>query len=212
MFCTFTCICFAHKQFSKNPPLPQLPGDFSKSLNTIGAISEESPEHKHSDQEDPFEAEFRGRSRSAALTQEPKELGLMEGISGSSRVEHKNHSLKCPVPTGNESTTSLLTLDKCSNIMDDDTFDFDESYEVLLLDEEDGDPILFGDSVMIEGSCSTNPATENGCGPHEDGVRETSASVKFPVSSSALLQSFYFRLEHVVLNIPDFPPAQTFVK
>ena len=190
----------------------QHPGAFTKSLTTIGPIPEESPEHKHFTQEDPFEiGEFRGRSRSAAVTQEPKEL---KGINGNNSA--KSQSLKRPVPHGenDESCVSLFSLDKCSNVMDDD-FDSDDSYDMLM---DEGDSIFFGDSVMMDESCTTTTSrvpTEDGCGSNDDDAIMTSSSspsVKFPISSSAQLQALYARLEHLILNAPDFPPAQTFVK
>ena len=185
-------------------------------------IPEESPEHRHlsNGQEDPFEvAEPRGRSRSAAVTQEPKELRASLSVSGNSA---KSQSLKRSVapPPGDESCVSLFSLDKCSNIMDDD-FDSDDSYDMLM---DEGDSIFFGESVLMDESCTTTastrvPAEEDGCGSNDDVMATTSSSsstssssVKFPISSSVQLQAFFARLEHLILNTPDFPPAQTFVK
>jgi hypothetical protein len=191
----------------------------------VDPIPEESPEHRCfiNGQEDPFEVgEFRGRSRSAAVTQEPKELIRASlSISGNSA---KSQSLKRsaaapPPPPGNESCISLFSLDKCSNVMDDD-FDSDDSYDMLL---DEGDSIFFGESVMMDESCTTTASTrvhteEDGCGSNDDVMATSSSassssfSVKFPISSSAQLQAFFARLEHLILNAPDFPPAQTFVK
>ena len=182
-------------------------GDFTKSLTTV---EEESPVHKSTVQEDPFETgDFRGRSRSAAVTKEPKELlGITNG--------EKGLSLNQKLPA-EDSSASLISLDKCSNLMDDD-FDLvdDESYEMLFGDEDEGDgSIYFGESMMMaNGSCSTNPstsATDDGfSSPKETGLAKP--SVQFPISNSAQLQAFHARLEHLILNVPDFPPAQTFVE
>ena len=131
----------------------------------------------------------------------------------------KSHSLTRPAPTGDESCVSLFSLDKCSNIMDDD-FESDDSYEILM---DEADSLYFGDSVMMDESCVTTAsrvATDDGCGSNGDAMMtsssmpfsSTSSSVKFPVSSHAQLQAFYTRLEHCILNAQDFPPAQTFVK
>ena len=176
-------------------------------------MEEESPEHRSTKctvQEDLFETgDFRGRSRSAAVTQEPKELlGIPNGGKGL--------SLNPNLPA-DESGVSLFSLDKCSNLMDDD-FDLvdDESYEMLFGDEDEGDgSIYFGESVMMaNGSCSTNPSTsaaDDVCsGPKESDLAKP--SVQFPISSSAQLQAFHARLEHLILNVPDFPPAQIFVE
>ena len=141
------------------------------------------------------------------MTQEPKEL---KGINGSNIA--KSQSLKRPVPTDGESCVSLFSLDKCSNVMDDD-FDSDDSYEILM---DEADSIYFGESVMLDESCATTAsrvATDDGCGSNGDVMAtSSSSSVKFPVSSNAQLQAFFARLEHLILNVPDFPPAQTFVK
>ena len=89
------------------------------------------------------------------------------------------------------------------------------SYEVLDafdMEEEEGDrSIYFGESEMV---CSSNQAAgANGSGGSGvDGEERTTTSVKFPGSNSAQLQVFYSRLEHLVLNVPDFPPARTFVE
>ena len=196
-------------QALKNPRLlqQQHPGAFTKSLTSIGPIPEESPEHKNFTQEDPFEVgEFRGRSRSAAVTQEPKELG---GLNDSNSA--KSQSLKRPVPQGDESCISLISLDKCSTVMDDD-YDSDDSYDMLM---DEGDSIFFDDSMMMDESCTTTASrvpTEDGCGSNDDVIVTSSSSVKFPISSSAQLQAFFARLEHLILNAPEFPPAQTFVK
>lgn len=167
--------------------------------------------HKSTVQEDPFETgDFRGRSRSAAVTKEPKELlGITNGGKGLSL----NQNL-----AAEDSSASLFSLDKCSNLVDDDFYlvDDDESYEILFGDEDEGDgSIYFGESVMMaNGSCSTNPstsATDDGCSStKESGLAKP--LVQFPISSSAQLQAFHTRLEHLVLNVPDFPPAQTFVE
>ena len=210
-------------QASKSPRhhQQQQPGGiFTKSLSSVAPIPEESPEHKClNGQEDPFEVgEFRGRSRSAAVTQEPKELRASFNISNGA----KSQSLKRSVPPpGDESCVSLFSLDKCSNVMDDD-FDSDDSYDMLM---DEADSIYFGESMMMDESCTTTVSRahteEDGCGSNDDVMAtsspsstssSTSTSVKFPISSSAQLQLFFARLEHLILNVPDFPPAQTFVK
>ena len=195
-------------QLSRNLRSHQPWGDFTKSLTTV---EEESVEHRSTLQEDPFKTgDFRGRSRSAAVTKEPKELlGITNG--GKGLLLNQN------LATEDSSSASLFSLDKCSNLMDDD-FDLvdDESYEILFGDEDEGDSsIYFGESVMMaNGSCSTNQstsATNDGCScPKEPDLAKL--LVQFPISSSAQLQAFHSRLEHLILNVPDFPPARTFVE
>lgn len=150
------------------------------------------------------------------MTQEPKELRSSLSVSNST----KSQSLKRPVPPpGDESYVSLFSLDKCSNVMDDD-FDSDDSYDMLM---DEGDSIYFGESVVMGESCTTTASTrvltDDGCDSNDDVITTSSPSspssstlVKFPISSSTQLQAFYARLEHLILNCPDFPPAQTFVK
>lgn len=196
------------QQLSRNLRSFRPPGEFTKSLSTVEAIPEESPEHRSTYQEDPFETGgFRGRSRSAAVTQEPKELLNVPN-------SNKSHSLNRNV-CGEDSCVSLFTLDKCSNLMEDD-FDMDEdSYDILFGDEDFGDgSIYFGESeAMTDGSCSTNPVTEvNDSAPTEESNTVAGPLVQFPLSNSAQLQAFHARLEHLILNVPDFPPAQTFVE
>lgn len=143
------------------------------------------------------------------MTQEPKELRESLNINNST----KSQSLKRSVPPGDESYVSLFSLDKCSNVMDDD-FDSDDSYDMLI---DEADSIYFGESVMMDESCTTTASrvpTEDGCGSNDDAMTtsSSSSSVKFPISSNAQLQAFFARLEHLILNVPDFPPAQIFVK
>ena len=104
----------------------------------------------------------------------------------------------------------------------DDDFESDDSYDMLM---DEGDSIFFGESVLMDESCATTastrvPTEEDGCGSNDDvmatsssaSASSSSSSVKFPISSSVQLQAFFARLEHLILNAPDFPPAQTFVK
>lgn len=202
-----------------------MPGDLSKSLNTVETIPEESPEHNRCHAyEDPFETpESRRRARSEALTQEPQELLSVSGYTKSQSLKRSPPPVVAPSATmsataGEESCISIVTLDHdtYSNLLENDFDMEDETYEVLDVygDEEDeGDrSIYFGESEMM---CSTNQVTsvsENGIGSGPDEAEETRTSVKFPVSSSAQLQVFYARLEHLILNVPDFPPARTFVE
>ena len=175
-------------------------------------IPEESPEHRTNFQEDPFEtADLRGRSRSAALTQEPKEL-----LSVPTATNHLSLKRGGAPVTGEDSCVSLFSMDKCSDLMDYDLEMDDMSYEFVFGDEYDNEgdsSIYFGASerLLDDESCVTSAATsvnENGV----DNVDRAKPSIQFPVSNSAQLQVFHARLEHLILNVPDFPPAKTFVE
>lgn len=204
-----------HGQSTKNSRLFRLNHEFTKSLSTVQTIPEESPEHRSNCQQDPSDVgEFRGRSRSAAVTQAPQDLLTVP-------TETKTLSLN---PQGaairEESSVSLFSLGKCSEMMDDEEFDLeDNSYEMLDIEYEvEGDDLLYfgGSEMILNGNSTANPATsvnESECdGATDDEVDVRTSSIRFPVSNSAQLHVFHARLEHLILNVPDFPPARTFVE
>ena len=129
-----------------------------------------------------------------------------------------NPSLKRGGPQGasEDSCVSLFSMDKCSDLMYDDLEGDDMSYEFVFGDEyeQEGDSSIFfgvSERMLDDESCITNAVTSvsvNGT----DEVDRTIPSIQFPVSNTAQLQVFHARLEHLILNVPDFPPAKTFVE
>ena len=213
-------------QSSRNNGQFRMPGDLSKSLNTIDTIPEETAEQGCGcgSQEDPFETgDNRRRTRSEALTQEPQELLSVPGSRKAQSLKRSpppvSPSATLSAALGEESCISIVTLDQdtYSNLLEND-FEMNGSYEVLDafdMEEEEGDrSIYFGESEMMCSSNQAAGASENGTSGVDgvDGGEQNTVSVKFPVSSSAQLQVFYTRLEHIILNVPDFPPARTFVE
>ena len=78
--------------------------------------------------------------------------------------------------------------------------DVEESFEVI----RDGDLLDLFNEYEIFG---IHNSVERGGDSEQGGVVSTP-----PTATSTLVRAFFFRLEHIVLNVADYPPAQTFVK
>ena len=87
------------------------------------------------------------------------------------------------------------------------TIEVDESSDNS--DIEDYIELHIPDNYLLD------PNNDRGFPLKEDeisGCGQTSSILSPPVATNTLVQSFYFRLEHIILNIPDYPPAQIFTK
>ena len=93
-----------------------------------------------------------------------------------------------------------LGHNKSPEVDSESSSDVEESFEII----RDGDLLDLFNEYEIFG---IHNSVERGGDSEQGGV--VSAP---PTATSTLVRAFFFRLEHIVLNVADYPPAQTFVK